>query len=255
MTDKMLAQTLVQLSATLAGNADAMDFLDALVSGATGLLAAEVAGVVLADGKGELRVVAASDEQGDPDHRTGPGKQGGLQSLLGLQTREGPGFDAHRSEEIVSADLTASVPRWPVFAPAALALGYRSVCALPLKARETTLGALTLLRTSEVPLDANQVLLGEALAGVATIGLLQQRAVRQAELLAEQLQQALDSRVLLEQAKGVLAERLDVPITEAFSVLRRAARNSNTRLSDYARLVIEGPRGPTDQKWPGSSPS
>jgi len=230
MKDRLLAQTFVQLADTLAGNFDAVDFLHVVVSGSTGLLETDAAGVVLADAKGRLRVVAASDERAR------------LLELLSLQLSEGVGFDAHVSGELVSADLAASTERWPAFAPSALEIGYRSVCAFPLRMRDTPLGALTVFRRSSVPLTPDQVVLGKALADVAAIGLLQQRAVRQAELLAEQLQQALDSRVLLEQAKGVLAERLDLDVSEAFHVLRRAARNSNTRLSDYARMVIESPR-------------
>jgi len=230
MQDRLLAQTFVELADTLAGNVDALDFLHVLVSSSTGLLDTDVAGVVLADAKGRLRVVAASDERSR------------VIELLSMQLSEGAGLDAHVSGEVVSADLATSAERWPTFAPLALHIGYCSVCAFPLRMRDTTIGALTVFRRSGVPLTPDQVVLGKALADVAAIGLLQQRAVRQAELLAEQLQQALDSRVLLEQAKGVLAERLDLDVSEAFHVLRRAARNSNTRLSDYARLVIESPR-------------
>lgn len=243
MRDMLLAQTLVELSDSLAGSPDALSFLQVLVSGAARLLDTDAAGVVLADGDGGLRPAAASDGRAS------------LHALLALQSTEGAGFDAHHSGELVAGDLSTSSQRWPAFAPAALALGYRSVCSLPLRISESRLGALTVFRASGIPLDDDQALIGRSLVDVTAMGLQQQRAVRQAELLAGQLQQALESRVVLEQAKGVLAERLDIDIAEAFHVLRRAARNSNARLPDYARMVIEGSRSGGAQKMPGSSPS
>jgi transcriptional regulator with GAF, ATPase, and Fis domain len=157
-----------------------------------------------------------------------------------LQTDAGPCLDAFRSgDPVVNADLHANQERWPRFAEAAQATGFVSVHALPLRLRATVIGALNLFCSTPGTLSHADVRAGQALADVATIGILAQRSLHQAELLATQLQQALNSRVIIEQAKGVLAERRGITLDEAFEALRAHARNNNLRLSDLARDVAQ----------------
>jgi hypothetical protein len=141
---------------------------------------------------------------------------------------------------VVNADLDANADRWPQFAEAARAHGFVSVHALPLRLRETVIGALNLFCSGLEPLREDDVRIGQALADVATIGILAQRGLEQADLIATQLQNALNSRITIEQAKGVLAERLSISVDEAFVVLRRHARDHNLRMSDLARAVANG---------------
>ena len=118
--------------------------------------------------------------------------------------------------------------------------GYRAVHALPMRLREETIGALNLFRVHPGALRAPSCASGQALADVATIGILQERAIRRREVLAEQLQVALNSRVIIEQAKGILAERGRLDMAQAFALLRGHARSNNRRLSDLARGVVDG---------------
>jgi transcriptional regulator with GAF, ATPase, and Fis domain len=187
------------------------------------------AGVLLTDQRGALRVVAASTEQTR------------LLELLQLQTDQGPCPECfHTGRPIVVADLTAATGRWPRFAAEARKAGFASVHAVPMRLRTGVIGALNLFHTQPGALDEATLRLGQALADVATIGLLQARAIRQQETLAEQLQTALNSRVVIEQAKGVLAERRHVDMDQSFTLLRSTARTNNRRLSDLARAVVDG---------------
>jgi GAF domain-containing protein len=130
--------------------------------------------------------------------------------------------------------------RWPRFSERALEAGYRAVHALPLRLREETIGALNLFSVRSGALSPENMRIGQALADVATIGILQERAIRRRDILAEQLQAALNSRVMIEQAKGILAERGRLDLSDAFNLLRSQARFQNMRLSDLARDVITG---------------
>ena len=135
------------------------------------------------------------------------------------------------------ADLTKALERWPRFAPEAVARGYGSVYALPLRLRTQVIGALNLLREERGELDAGDLVAAQALADVATIAILQQRAASEQRILAEQLQYALDSRITIEQAKGVIAEHASLDMDDAFNALRQYARDRNERLVDIARAV------------------
>jgi hypothetical protein len=167
-------------------------------------------------------------------------------------------MDAFRTAAaVVNADLGANRQRWPNFAEAAQATGFVSVHALPLRLRATVIGALNLFCSRPGPLTAADVRTGQALADVATIGILAQRSMHQSDLLSVQLQQALNSRVAIEQAKGVLAERLRITLDAAFVLLRAHARNHNLRLSDLARDVADGSSTAADLlrgQHPTSSP-
>jgi hypothetical protein len=137
------------------------------------------------------------------------------------------------------ADLP-SAGRWPRFTAAAAEVGFAAVHAVPMRLRTEVIGALNLFDTNPGTLDEGKLRIGQALADVATIGLLQQRAIHRRDVLTEQLQTALNGRVLIEQAKGVLAERLHLDVAEAFTLLRSGARNHNRRLSELARAIVDG---------------
>lgn len=226
MGDDVLVDTFVELADTLVDDFDVIDFMHLLVDRCVELLDVDAAGLLLADHNGQLRLIATSDEQVR------------LLELFQLQNREGPCLEAFGTGVRVShPDLTAGDVRWPRFSAAAADAGFSAVDALPMRLRSHVIGALNLFRTRAGVLSETAVRTAQALAGVATIGLLQERLIRRHEVLAEQLQTALDSRVVIEQAKGFLAERLGVELDEAFAVLRGYARHHNRRLSDLARAV------------------
>jgi ANTAR domain/GAF domain len=230
MDAELLSATFVDLADTLVADFDVIDFLHMLTDRSVALLGASAAGVMLADPRGEPRLAAASSEAA------------GLIELFQLQNDQGPCLDCLRTGQPVTVtDLTGPGQRWPRFAVAASEAGFRAVQALPMRLRDQVIGALNLFGAAPGLLSAGDLQIGQALADVATIGLLQERNVRRAEVAAEQLQGALNSRVVIEQAKGALAERLSVDMDEAFRLLRSQARDSNQRLTDVARHLIDTP--------------
>jgi GAF domain-containing protein len=227
MDADLLSDTFVELADTMVADFDVIDFLQMLSDRSVMLLSASAAGVMLADPRGELRVAASSNEAA------------GFLELFQLQNDQGPCLDCFRTGRAVTAtDLTGPDPRWPRFAAAAVDYGFRTVEALPMRLRDHVIGALNLFRADPGPFDPTDLRLGQALADVATIGLLHERNVRRSETVAEQLQAALNSRVIIEQAKGKLAERLGMDMDRAFVLLRDYARNSNQRLTDVARNFV-----------------
>jgi GAF domain-containing protein len=228
MDAELLADTFVDLADTMVADFDVIDFLQLLTDRSVALLDAAAAGVVLADPRGELRVAAASSDAAS------------LVELFQIQNDQGPCLDCFRTGRPVAADLTGPGQRWPQFAAAAAGAGFRSVQALPMRLRDQVIGALNLFGTGTAPLSPAEQRLGQALADVATIGLLQERSVRRGETAAEQLQAALNSRVIIEQAKGKLAERLTIDTDRAFAMLLEYARNSGQRLTDVARNFVDG---------------
>ena len=228
MDSELLSDTFVELADTMVAEFDVIDFLHLLTDRSVALLGASAAGVVLADPRGELRVAAASSEEA------------GLLELFQLQNDQGPCLDCFRTgQPVTAADLTAAAQQWPRFAEAATRSGIRTVQALPMRLRDQVIGALNLFRTESGPFDLAELRIAQALADVATIGLLHQQNVRRRETLAEQLQAALNSRVAIEQAKGKLAERLSIDMDQAFSMLRAHARSSSQRLTDVARAFVD----------------
>jgi transcriptional regulator with GAF, ATPase, and Fis domain len=229
MDGQLLADTFVELTDTMVAGFDMMDFLHVLTDRSVQLLDVSAAGLLLADPRGELRVVAASSEAAR------------LLELFQLQNDQGPCLDCYRGGQPVQVpDLEAEAARWPRFAPAALRAGFAGVQALPMRLREQVIGALSLFRDQPGPFGAADVRIGQAMADVATISLLHERSTRHSDTLNEQLQTALKSRVLIEQAKGKLAERLGLDMDQAFNLLRDFARSRNLRLSDLAQAFIEG---------------
>jgi transcriptional regulator with GAF, ATPase, and Fis domain len=229
MDERLLAKTFVELADSLVADFDLIDFLRLLTDRCVALLGAGAAGVLLADHNGELRVMAASDEHVR------------LLELFQLQNDEGPCLECCRHGAPVTVpDLAAETPRWPRFAAQARRSGYAAVQALPMRLRDESVGALNLFRTEPGPFDPIGTSVAQAFADVATISLLQQRSTQRSSVLNEQLQTALNSRVLIEQAKGKLAERLGIDMEQSFSALRRYARSHNLRLSDLARAFVDG---------------
>jgi GAF domain-containing protein len=230
MDAELLSTTFVDLADTLVPEFDVIDFLQMLTDRSVALLAASAAGVVLADPSGELRVAAASSQAA------------GLIELFQLQNDQGPCLDCFRTGQPVTVmDLIEPVQRWPRFAAAARQAGFRAVQALPMRLRDQVIGTLNLFHVAPGLPGPRELGIGQALADVATIGLLQERSVRRAEAAAEELQGALDSRVVIEQAKGMLAERVDVDMDEAFQLLSSLARDNSQRLTDVARNLINTP--------------
>lgn len=227
--EQRVARTFVVLADSLVADFDIADVLDMLVERATELLGVSAAGVILLDPTGKLEVLASSSPRAQ------------LLELFVAQTENGPCVDCVRSgTPVTCADMESQAWRWPRFAAAAHECGFRAVHAVPMRLRKQTIGVLTLLGTEAGALDDDHVRLGQALADVATIAILQHRALEHSERLAGQLQLALNTRVVIEQAKGVLAERGGISVEEAFTRLRDYARAHKQRLTELARAVIAG---------------
>ena len=229
MDGELLSETFVELTDTMVAGFDVIDFLHVLTDRSVQLLDVSAVGLLLADPRGELRVVAASSEAAR------------LLELFQLQNHQGPCLDCYRTGHPVEAtDLAAEARRWPRFAAAARQAGFAAVQALPMRLRDQVIGALNLFRADAGAFAPEDVRVGQALADVATISLLHERSMRLSDTLNEQLQTALNSRVVIEQAKGKVAERLGVDMDQAFSLLRQCARARNLRLSELAQAFIDG---------------
>src|SRR6202008_2324887 len=223
MDTELPSDPFVELADTMVADFDIIDFLHLLTDRSVLLLAAAAAGVVLADPRGELRVAAASSQEA------------GLLELFQLQNDQGPCLECFRTGRPVTATgLAGPDPRWPRSARAAPHAGFVTVEALPMRLRDQVIGALNLFRAEPGPLDPADLRIAQALADVATIGLLHERNVRRRETVSEQLQAALNSRVAIEQAKGKLAERLGIDMDRAFAMLRDYARTTNQHLTHVA---------------------
>lgn len=220
--DRRLARVFVRLADTLGDDFDIVEFLHELCADVVQLIGAETAGVMLADSRGGLRLLASSEERMR------------VLEAFELQSQEGPCLDAFRKRETVAATVAEGERLWPNFAPYAAELGIRHMAAVPLQLRDSTIGALNLFRSPDEHFAEGDLEIAQAMAKVAVTGLLQRRTIDQANLVAEQLRTALQSRITIEQAKGVLAERLGVSVDDAFQHLRSYARNNNRKLTDLA---------------------
>jgi GAF domain-containing protein len=222
-----LSDLFVEVADTLVDEFDLVDFLHNVTTSAAEISENSAVGLLLADSDGTLRHVASSTE----DAR--------LLELFQLQHAEGPCLDAYRSgEEIRDVDFADAGARWPVFVDRARQLGFTAAHCFPLRLRDEVIGALNVFRTDQRFLASDERQVVRALADVATIALMQERAVRRAEELTEQLQYALNSRIVIEQAKGAVARTLGIGVDEAFDVMRRHARARRLRLTDVARSVV-----------------
>ena len=230
--EQRISELFVTLADTLIDDFDVVDFLHSLATACIELLEVDAAGLMLANSSGGLRLVASSPEE--------------MRDLevFELQADEGPCLDTFSTgQPVVNVDLAEAKDRWPVFTAAALERNLHSTHALPLRLRGQLIGAMNLFSYTEQRLSEADLALGQALADVATISLLQHRAIREQSLLAQQLQTALDSRILVEQAKGVLAERSGLSPAETFVYLRGHARATQQTMTVVASAIIEGRLG------------
>jgi GAF domain-containing protein len=225
----LLARTLVELADSLVDDFDVVELLTLLADRCVQVLDVSAAGLMLVAPEGDLRVMASSSEAMR------------VVELFELQSDEGPCLDCYRTgEQVVNQGLADGERHWRRFAPVALEAGFQSVHAVPMRLRGVIIGALNLFRADPGALTAADVVAAQAFADVATIAILQHRAVLESQVINEQLNHALNSRVVIEQAKGVLAERAGLDMEQAFSRLRNHARNHNLRLVNVAEAVIAG---------------
>lgn len=227
--EQLLASTFVELADNLVDDFDVVDLTVRLTERCVELLDAAAAGLLLRDSDGALRLMAATSEAAK------------TVELFQIQTNEGPCRDCvHSGSPISAIDLQTETSRWPRFAPVAVAAGFRSAHAFPLRLRGQVLGALNLFRVEGTDLPPADIATAQAFADVATIALLQDRVVDDAQRIAGQLQEALNSRVTLEQAKGIVSGRSGCDMDAAFAALRQHARNTGQRLTSVAQDVIDG---------------
>jgi hypothetical protein len=224
-----LAHAFVGLADSLVADYDVVELAQQLIDSSMTLLPVVAAGIMLGDATGELHVFASSSEETR------------LLELLQVEADMGPCLQAYRTGTAVFVDdLSVDPARWPAFARRAADYSFRSASALPLRLRDERVGALNLFGAETGALARTDIAVGQALADVATIGILHQRIMTRSELVNQQLQTALNTRVVIEQAKGVLAERGGITMDHAFNLLRAHARRSQRRLADTARGVVEG---------------
>jgi GAF domain-containing protein len=225
--EELVVETLVTLADTLVDTYDLIDFMHTLAERCVEILDVSEAGIMLADPDGHLRHIACSSEEMR------------LVELFELQVGEGPCFDAYNTRAAVACDsLQAAQARWPQFAPHAREGGFSSVSAVPMRLRSQVIGALNLFSTRSTALSQRDLAVAQAMADIATIGILQERAIRDSRAFSAQLEVALDSRIVIEQAKGIVAERNQVGVDEAFQQIRHFARSHNRLLSETARQII-----------------
>jgi transcriptional regulator with GAF, ATPase, and Fis domain len=223
-----LVQAFVALADTLVDDYDVVEFAQELVEDCVSLLDADSAGLLLADLRGGLQVLASTSEQTR------------MLELLQIQSNDGPCMRAYRTgQQVLIDDLRSDTGEWSEFATRASREGFGAVIAIPLRLRSERIGALNLFRREPGVMSDSDLLVAQALADVATIGILHQRVLTRGALVNSQLQTALNSRIVIEQAKGVLAERQGLDMEQAFIQLRTMARNTNRHLSDTARTVID----------------
>jgi hypothetical protein len=224
-----LANAFVGLADTLVADYDAIELAQQLIDSTMSLLPISAAGILLGDASGNLHVFASSSEQTR------------LLELLQVEADVGPCLEAYRTGvPVLVEDLDAHAARWPAFVERAAEYEYRAVAALPLRLRTERVGALNLFLDVKGPMDSADLGVGQALADVATIGILHQRILSRSEQVNQQLQTALNTRLIIEQAKGVLAERGGIDMDRAFNLLRSHARRTNRKLAELAREVVEG---------------
>jgi GAF domain-containing protein len=232
--EQRLMETFVELADTLVDDYDVIDFLQLLAERCVELMEASEAGVMLADSLGNLRHAACSNERMR------------IVEVFELQLEQGPCFDAYRlNEPVLCATPEEAARRWPRFAPHARDAGLVSVAALPMRLRTTVIGALNVFCARPIALTEDDLRIAQALADIATIGILQERAISDARMVSSQLEAALQSRIVLEQAKGIVAEHNGINVDRAFALMRGYTRAHNRLLVQTARDIIAGTLAPS----------
>jgi GAF domain-containing protein len=227
--ESLIVSTLVELADNLVDSFDIINLLTTLSDRCVEALEVDAAGVLLASPGGELQLVASSSESMR------------VLELFQIQTNEGPCVDCYRSgAPVVNVALSEANERWPLVAPRAIEHGFHSVHSLPLRLRGQAIGALNLFRTSQGPMEDDNIAAAQGLADVATIAILQYRAMLDATTLNKQLDHALTSRIVIEQAKGIIAEATHCRMDQAFGRLRAHSRNHNEGLTGIAEAVVAG---------------
>jgi GAF domain-containing protein len=218
----------VKLADTLIADFDVVDLMQTLVEECADILATEAGGILIVDPSGALQLVASTSEES------------ALVEIMQLNAGAGPCVDCITTGRPVSVgDIAGSGSQWPAFRQEAIRQGFTSVHATPMRLRGQVIGAMNLFSTHLGELNPEDVAVAQALADVATIGLLQERSIRESGIIAGQLQNALNSRVVIEQAKGVVSENAGLSMSDAFSALRNYARNNNLTLSAVASAVVD----------------
>ncbi|HEY3409341.1 MAG TPA: GAF and ANTAR domain-containing protein [Propionicimonas sp.] len=226
-SDELLFATLIELADTTIIGFDLISFADRLVGACVEVLGVTAAGILLADQFGSLRVLASTDEETR------------MLELLELQNNDGPCLEAFRTGDVIEGvDLSRFTMRWPHFVAAAMSAGITNAYAVPLRLRDQRIGALNLFQAGTRAFGLHEFQVARVMADMAAIGIINHWSIRQGEVLAEQLQGALDSRVIIEQAKGVVAERQGLSMGEAFEYLRRSARSSHRPIADVATETV-----------------
>jgi GAF domain-containing protein len=226
--ERALVETFALVADSLVDDYDVAELLPLLLSRCVELFPVHAGGVLLRDRRGDLHLAGTSSEEGR------------LLEFLQLQNDEGACLEAYQTGEMVVADDLSNDDRWPIWGPAALALGFRSVTSLPLRLRDQTIGAMNLFGQDVGRLRGEDLYAARTIAQMTTTGILQHQALRDATTLSTQLQTALDSRVAIEQAKGVLAERHDISLEEAFERLRSEARRTKRKIGELSREITAG---------------
>lgn len=226
--ERQLVDAFVAVADSLVRDYDLIDLLQSLVDRSIGLFDASAAGIVLTSASDGYEVVASTSERSQ------------FVGLMQLRADEGPCVEAITTGRVVSVESPGEIrSRWPLFASASEGLGFVAVHAIPLRLRDETIGSLNLFRDRQGPMNDDDAVAAQALADVATISILQERTVSDLSVTQQQLQRALDSRVLIEQAKGVVAHTHDLDMETAYRLIRHRARTTQTKIAELARSIVE----------------
>ena len=237
--ESLLITTLVELADNLVEDFDIIDLLTVLSNRCVETINVQAAGVMLAAPGGELQFIASSSESMR------------ILELFQLQSNEGPCVDCYNDgQPIVNHALSVPDPQWPRFTPLALAHGFKSVHCLPMRLRGRTVGALNLFCDTEGQLDHEDVQVAQGFADVGTIAIIQHQTALDAQTLNGQLSNALNSRIIIEQAKGKISQATKCDMDQAFDRLRAHARNHNLRMTDLARYIVVGDLAPDELDLP-----
>jgi GAF domain-containing protein len=220
-----ISAAFVSVADTLTTEYDMVDLLHTLVSECAGILGMEAGGLMLVDGNGDLQLMTSTSEAAD------------LVEVMQLAAAAGPCIDCFRTGVAVSVREISESQQWPKFRTAAMEQGFHSVLATPMKLRGKILGTMNLFGITAGEVTARDAAVAQALADVATIGILQERVIQEGHLIEGQLHRALDSRILIEQAKGVIANELSLSMDDAFNLLRKYARDRNLTISSVSEQV------------------